>query len=314
MFRTRSCSACPGYQDPRLLQYEGFQTAIQNIITNFNLTAPNAESPDSEHFAHFGKLKYKFRTLSRNSAIGRCRNLERILCNTQNEIIDLELLPRTLNTSAELTVLYKQLKKTHEQLSDKAYIKASITRADNFEKSTKSFFNLAKPPRIRTRLEHLTTADGSTTNDPEIIEETTCTFFEQVFNHKDTDSIHQTTLVNSISTQVPRTFYSLMAKPITSEEVTFAISQSGNNKTPGPDGFTAEFYKAFSTQLSPILANIYNRCQHDIPISMKEAVICLLFKKGDKSQLKNWRTISLLNVDYKILTKILNHRIKLALP
>ena len=47
---------------------------------------------------------------------------------------------------------------------------------------------------------------------------------------------------------------------------------------------------------------------------MKEAVICLLFKKGDKSQLKNWRTISLLNVDYKILTKILNHRIKSALP
>jgi hypothetical protein len=105
-----------------------------------------------------------------------------------------------------------------------------------------------------------------------------------------------------------------MERPITADEVSSAISQSGNNKTQGPDGFTAEFYKAFSAQLSPILANIYNRCQQDIPISMKEAVICLLFKKGDKGQLKNWRPISLLNVDFKILTKILNHRMKSALP
>lgn len=81
--------------NPRLLQYEGFQNAIKNIINNSNLTAPNADSPDTEHFAHFGKLKYKLRTLSRNSAIGRSRNLNKILCDTQNEIIDLELLPRT---------------------------------------------------------------------------------------------------------------------------------------------------------------------------------------------------------------------------
>lgn len=47
---------------------------------------------------------------------------------------------------------------------------------------------------------------------------------------------------------------------------------------------------------------------------MKDSIICLIFKKGDTNNLKNWRPISLLNTDYKILTKIINERIKKTLP
>lgn len=56
-----------------------------------------------------------------------------------------------------------------------------------------------------------------------------------------------------------------------------------------------------------------NRCQQDIPISIKDAIICLLYKKGDITSLANWRPISLLNVDYKLLTKIINNRMKNSL-
>ena len=47
-----------------------------------------------------------------------------------------------------------------------------------------------------------------------------------------------------------------------------------------------------------------------MPATLRQAIITLLFKKDDPELLKNWRPISLLNVDYKILTKVLVNRIK----
>ena len=50
--------------------------------------------------------------------------------------------------------------------------------------------------------------------------------------------------------------------------------------------------------------------QGELPLSMRRAVISPIFKKGDKTLLENWRPISLLNTDYKILTKALTNRLK----
>ena len=85
------------------------------------------------------------------------------------------------------------------------------------------------------------------------------------------------------------------------------------NKSPGNDGLTKEFYVAFFYLLGPKLLNSFKFAFNlgEVSSSQKQAVITLIEKKErDKRYLKNWRPISLLNVDTKLLSKVLACRIK----
>jgi len=92
-----------------------------------------------------------------------------------------------------------------------------------------------------------------------------------------------------------------------------AIKQTKPNKSPGSDGLTHDFYKTFVKILAPIMLRLYIRMEEkrEVPDSMGLGVITVLYKnKGSPFSLKNYRPLSLLNSDYKILTKILANRIK----
>ena len=89
------------------------------------------------------------------------------------------------------------------------------------------------------------------------------------------------------------------------------------NKTPGNDGLTIEFYVAFWSLIGRPLVDCINYSYEfgELSNSQKQAIINLIEKKGkDKRLIKNWRTISLINVDAKIISKILAKRLEKVLP
>jgi exonuclease III len=104
--------------------------------------------------------------------------------------------------------------------------------------------------------------------------------------------------------------------PITLDELTTALKTSNPDKSPGLDGLTYELYKKFWNELGPLLLRVTNSSMHEgrLPNSMQNGIITLIPKNGDHTLLSNWRPITLLNTDYKLITKCLAGRIISVLP
>lgn len=109
----------------------------------------------------------------------------------------------------------------------------------------------------------------------------------------------------------------MLDTPITEEEIRAAISSMKTGKSPGMDGFPVEYYKKFIDILAPILHKVYMEAfeRGSLPGTFNDALISLIPKKDrDTSDPSNFRPVSLLGVDCKILTKTLASRLEKILP
>ena len=91
------------------------------------------------------------------------------------------------------------------------------------------------------------------------------------------------------------------------------LYQLPNNKSPGSDGFTSEFYNFFGPNLKSIIfENVQYAFQAEIlSLDQRRSLLTLLPKPGkDTRLLDNWRPLSLLNTDYKIVAKLLSIRLQ----
>ncbi len=98
------------------------------------------------------------------------------------------------------------------------------------------------------------------------------------------------------------------------EELEEVLRDLPTGKSPGPDRIPNKFYKTYSKILSEFLAYVFNESRHSgaLPQSCMQGLISVLYKKKDREDPRNYRPITLLNCDYKILTRILTKRMNEA--
>ena len=167
-------------------------------------------------------------------------------------------------------------------------------------------------PEIRTN-------SGQKTIDQQVINDVFKQFYSALYTSESQgdseliDIFFDNLTVPSISQE----FHDQLERAITIEEIQEAISKMQCSKAPGPDGYTSEFFKAFTELISPLLLDVFNESLESghLPPTLYQACISVLLKK-DKDPLNpgSYRPLSLLNVDVKILAKILATRLEKVLP
>ena len=104
---------------------------------------------------------------------------------------------------------------------------------------------------------------------------------------------------------------------LTEEECGKALKEMKNQKSPGSDRLTTEFYKIFWEDIKQFYVKSINFSYQNGQLTelQNQSIISLIPKlEKDIMYLENWRPISLLNVDYKIATKAITNRVKTVLP
>ena len=190
--------------------------------------------------------------------------------------------------------------------------------AEAGERNTKYFLNLEKRNYNIKYIKKLITENGTEELNPQEIIKEQQNFYKSLYSSRNLENFTNETFFKNL--QIPQllnTDKSWCDENITTEEIAKSLKALANDKTPGSDGFSINFYKFFWSDIKLLLTSsfVYTFENGCLSNDQKRGIINLIPKEGkDLRYLRNWRPISLLNADYKILTKVLSNRLQHVLP
>ena len=234
----------------------------------------------------------------------------------QIDLLDRELAKKPLNhkqLTEERTLLKQTLNRLYSDKARGAQVRSRARWVEQGEKSTAYFLNLEKIHQSHNSIESITYKNKNSKENKGILE--LCTeFYKDLYSSKQVSDEDINEFTDSITLEHALTNeeQEICEGHVTIEECDKAISKMKLNKAPGLDGLTIEFYKCFWSFLKDMVVDAFNE-SYDLeclPESMRIAIMTLIFKKGDLEDLENYRPISLMNVDYKILAFVLAARIQ----
>ena len=300
-----------------ILQNKDFCSTTKSLLS-FLRTKQNNYSSISDWWKYTkSKIKETARSFPKNSTTQENTRISRLKKKLRN-------LYKKENFKPEIKPLINNLQDELYSLESKqargAKIRANIRWDLEGEKCSTSFFKILE----RQHMQNETTSELYTDDkkskasiNPGDILNSAKKIYENLYTKEKVSKSAINELLNKIpiNKKTSNEHFRLCEAEISLDEIIEAINSQQNNKCPGNDGLTAEFYKHFSNELAPILLEVYDSWKQVgiIGISSRTGIISVIYKKGDKKDIANYRPISLLNLDYKIFTTILKNRMQQTL-
>lgn len=271
-------------------------------------------------------IKYRIRQYSMDYGRKKAQKLSTEEKDLEDKLKDLETQQDSITNDVEKERELKnaigdvtaRLNEIYDYKTKGLIMRAQVRWYEKGEKSNDYFLRLANRNKIKKNVGKLKRQDDSYTVDPKEILSMQAKFYESLYANKSvksSDDISQ--YLQCIETPtLTDDEKELCEGLITTEECRATIKSFKNNKTPGNDGLPIEFYLKFWPIFGQLVVDSFNSgyMRGEMTTSQRQAVITLLDKGKDRSLLKNWRPISLLNVDYKIASKTIANRLIRYLP
>ena len=203
-----------------------------------------------------------------------------------------------------------KLHKFSLQEAQGAMLRAKTVWVQEAEHNTKYFFSLEKTKAKAKIMNMVVKDDGSITNKPKEILIEQEKFYRKLYTSNEN-------ITSQIPFNMPKTITQMqkvaLDAEITIDEIQESIRSMAKNKTPGTDGLPADWYQFFWSRIKHIFYEMvqYSIKQNKLPNSTREIILSLIPKgNSDPKFVRHWRPILLLNVDYKVISKVIAKRIK----
>lgn len=246
------------------------------------------------------------------------RFTEKLLCsNLQTAEFNVQAGPSNVDLLNQAIAAKDALSKHQQTKIHGARIHSRINWLQHGDQGSKFVFNFLKQKQIKEAIDKLVINNQEVSN-PACIFMAFVDYYSKLFSSEDSLEAEDNRFRCRplIPTKLDSDDVMLILAPISIEEIKGTIKALKDDKAPKPDGLSIEFYKANLSWISKDLFDLYNEAISVGSLSpeINKGIIKLLPKEGDKTLVKNWRPISLLNVSYKILAKILALRLAHILP
>jgi hypothetical protein len=156
--------------------------------------------------------------------------------------------------------------------------------------------------------------DGRQCNTKDEIETAFISYFQELFTAR--DNLAVTASIDALDRKVTDAMNQKLLEPFTVEEISAALNQMPPLKAPGPDGFSACFYQTNWATIHPEVCDaiLHFLNTGEMEDSINTTHIALIPKNLSPGSVLDYRPISLCNVIYKLISKVLANRLKVVLP
>ena len=240
----------------------------------------------------------------------------------ENELKYLEELSNTstykedTSLKQKLEITIKRLDKLYTEKTKGRQIRSRVKWIVEGEKNTAFYLGLEKTRQTKKAINELYDKNGTT--DQNEIMEIEVDYYKKLYKstNPDNDKLKKYIENTKVHNKLNNNESEKCEGEITIEECTNAIIKMKLNKAPGLDGLSVKFYRKFWNSLKKLVTKVFNFNYErgHLSNSQKIGAISLNLKKNDSLSLDNYRPITLLNTDTKILAYTIAQRLKEVLP